>query len=48
MWIDPTNPTKFDIRTDGIIMNVGYAFASGKENPSATGYGKSSMNMTPA
>lgn len=33
VWIDPTNPTKFDIRTDGIIMNVGYAFASGKGEP---------------
>ena len=33
VWIDPANPARFDIHTDGIIMNVGYAFASGKGEP---------------
>ncbi|KFI49954.1 phage portal protein [Bifidobacterium biavatii] len=33
VWIDETQPVKLDIRTDGLIMSVGYAFASGKGEP---------------
>lgn len=33
VWLDPSNPTKFDAWNDGIVMNVGYAFAGAKGDP---------------
>lgn len=33
VWIDETEPVTLDLWTDGIVMNVGYAYASAKGDP---------------